>query len=475
MLTIEAIKSAAPLAEDMVNRGFTIIPVENSPLAALVKESIPGVSTNIIGHVPNIDSSCDNVHHYSNLEQPGTGIKPHDMVMDEIVPVIASAVKNHIAHARGIVVPLVEDMVNQVKENLVALTPSSLLGLEVIVFNPPAPFTNTVFENSIGKFANAVYDASYTLPFTLPEVTIEELDKIIKTNSNELDKDVSEWLISKNEDFMMSVWVNFFMGKTTLNLHSFINDNPSGFGRSNINIEKLIAIYLIARNLFDTPPNNTFVSLEKFNEVISTVRDIAGSRLYFENMDYYEEIGKRKILVRSIANNKIIVNGPVYKEWIKNGGENEVLFGNSLIKNPVRDIDSINERKVALITEWNRHSALITSTEAIQKFARIKQILLSVFRKQIVEANDPELNKEAAIKTFEEQLDYIRESGMECIYSLSLKLICRSRFANTDAENILLSINRISKDNPKLDIREVATIAVIEYIATWVTSQLRVV
>lgn len=475
MLTQEAIESSIPLAQDMLSRGFSIMAVENTPLAALVKESIPLHNPNLVEGGYALRDAAFNVEWTANASQPGTDLKPHDLVLDEIVPVVAETVRRNVSNARTVVVPLVEDLVRRAKDAISHLTPSELLGVEVTVFNPPAPLMNSSFETSISKFAETNYDAGYSLPFAVPEMDDADIRKLVSTGSSELDKDIDAWLATLPSAYLHSVWAEFFMLQKTSNLHAYISQARSGFGRSNIDIDKLLAIHLIARNLFDNPPEGCTVSLQGFNDAISYIRNISGARLYFENQDYYDEIGKRRILVRSIAGNKIIVNGEVYRNWIEEGGENEVLFGNSLVSTPARDVETISNRKDLLLKEWNRHCAIVSAAEATRKFVRMKEILSNAFHTQLMDETDPELNREALLRTFNQQLDCIRESDLDCLYSLSLRLICRTRFPQTDAEQILASINRIAKENPKLEIREAAAVAVIEYIAGWIAQQLKVV
>lgn len=475
MLTTKAIESAIPLAQEFLNSGMSIIPVENTPLAVLVQESTPLHDPNITDGEYAFNNGVFNVEFTANQKQPGTDIIPHDMKLDEIVPVVADTVRRAVNHARSTVVPLVEDMVTRVKEVADQLTPSTLLGVEVVVYNPPKPLINSVFENTLAKYSDINYDAGLTMSFSLPELQEDDLRKLINTNSNELEKDIDEWLANCGSGFLYTVWSEFFMLQKASNMHAYISQTKSNYGRSAIDINRLLAIHLIARNLFDNPPEGTSSNLSSFNTLVSALRDNSGTRLYFENQEYYDEIGKRKILIRSIVGPKVIVNGEVYRTWINEGGENEILFGNSLIARPVMDVDSITAKKDELLKEWNRHCALVSTAEANRKFVRMKEILFTAFRSQLIEDQDPELNREALLRTFQEKLQTVSEADLECLYTLSLRLICQTRFPQTDAEEILLGINRVAKENPKLELREAAAIAVIEYIATWIAQQMKVV
>ncbi len=477
MLTSEALDSAVPLAQELAANGLSLVPVENTPLAALVKESIPAYVTDVNSSEAelNFSNAVFNVEFTANAKQPGTDIIPHDVVLDEIVPVIADSVRRSVSHARTVVVPLVEDLVKRVTDLSAQLTPSNLLGVEVIVCNPPKPLINSVFENSIAKFSEENLDASLALTFSLPEMNEDDLRKLINTNVNELEKDIDEWLANCGVGFLANVWHEFFMLQKASSMYGYISEVKSNVGRSTVDIDKLLAIHLISRNLFDNPPEGVSVSLAVFNDIISAIRNNSGTRLYFENQEHYNDIGKRKTLVRSIAGSKVYVNGEVYRQWIEAGGENEVLFGNSLSKNPARDVETISLNKEQSLKEWNRHCAIVNSAEANRKYVRMKEIFYSSFRGQLIDEQDESINVEAILKLFNDKLQTVRNSDFECLYSLSLSLICHARFTNTDAEEILLTINRVSKENPKLDIREAAAVAVIEYIACWIAEQMKVV
>ena len=479
MLTTKSIESAIPLAQEFLNNGMSIIPVENTPLATLVQESMPlhdpHVASSMTDNEYSFNNGVFNVEFTANQKQPGTDIIPHDVKLDEIVPIVADTVRRAVAHARSTVVPLVDDLVNRVKTTVDQMTPSSLLGMEVVIYNPPKPLINAVFENTLTKYSDINYDAGLTLTFSLPEIQEDELRKLINTNSNELEKDIDEWLANCGSGFLYTVWREFFMLQKASNMHAYISQTKSNYGRSSVDIDRLLAIHLIARNLFDNPPEGTSSNLATFNTLVSALRDNSGTRLYFENQEYYDEIGKRKTLVRSIIGPKVIVNGEVYRSWIAEGGENEILFGNTLLTKPVLDVNSITEKKDELLKEWNKHCALISTAEANRKFVRMKEILFSSFRSQLIDDQDEELNREALLRTFQEKIQTIRESDLECLYTLSLRLICQTRFPQTDAEEILLGINRVAKENPKLDVREAAAVAVIEYIATWISQQMKVV
>lgn len=475
MLSNSSIEAVKPLADDLIRRGIRLMPVTGSPLEAMVRESLPGFDGTTTPQENAVDYAACQLYDTANSAHPGTEIRPHDMVVDETVPVLAEAVRNHIAHARTVVNPYIEKLVTEVNEQIKDLSPSSLLGMEVIVYNPAAPFINPVFENSIKGYRDVAYEAGWSMDFMFPDTTTEELTKLLKTNSVELDADIDNWLSGLGENFLLDVWSGFFQAKQTPNLHSFITDTVSTAGVSGLNVDKLLAIHLLARNLYDHPMEGMSVSLVNYNRTITLLKNISGARLLIESEQYYKEKDGDQILIRSLAGSKIVVNGAVYKKWIADGGDNDILFGNALVSFPVFSVAKINERKDALRTEWNRHSALVTMTEAKRRVLRLRGIFLNTFKKLIVEDTEPNLNREQMYKQCEEFLSSQGDEGFTNFFLLARKLVCRIRFPETDAEEILSSIDKVAQANPNMDIREAATIAVICHVANWQAHQMKAV
>ena len=64
-------------------------------------------------------------------------------------------------------------------------------------------------------------------------------------------------------------------------------------------------------------------------------------------------------------------------------------------------------------------------------------------------------------------------SDFDDLSMLALRLICRSRFWNSDAEQILEGIARAKKSHPSIDTREAANISVRQYVARWIATMIR--
>lgn len=478
MLPVNAVQTVVPLAKQLAANGVYLMATPNTPLAALTKESSPVGYSDVTPNISPeqmqdylIGNSIDNILYRSTSEMPGTAIIPHNKVMDDIVPVIAEAVRKQINFARNVVVPVVEELAVKVKERVENFSTSALSEVEVVVFHQPLPLANAIMQNSLEQYKDVNYDPSIRLSTMLPEKDIAEIKELMNTNANDLDKDIAVWLNEQGDAFVSGLWQDFFMGKGSLNIHEYISSTGSFFGRSNININILLGIHLLARRLFDNPPEGTDLDLNRYNELIAQVRDSSGARLYIEFTGYAEEVSKNKVLVRSLTPKQVIVNEDVYREWINMGGDNDILFGLLLTNNAARTMDAVMSIKDALLSSWNRHTAIVSTTEANQRYLKFKDILLSSYREILLHIEDSSVNKEDLYNKFRDQTETVTSEDFNNLYLVCLRLVCRSQFKDSDAEKILLSVNQISLENPKLSVREAAAIASIKYIAEWVATE----
>ncbi|WP_233874328.1 hypothetical protein [Paraburkholderia adhaesiva] len=186
---------------------------------------------------------------------------------------------------------------------------------------------------------------------------------------------------------------------------------------------------------------------------------------------------KSGLLVREIAGSKTVVYEPVYREYLEQGGSNEMLFANALSQPFAMTSADLLAQKEALARRWAAHSALVATAECNQRYNKIIELLELHFRSQFNEATEGEdttaPNRDTVLKLFRECLKHITESDLNDLYAVCLKLVCRARFYTTDAERILTGMELARARNPSLSPREAATASIVDYIAWWVAAQMR--
>lgn len=476
MLTVDSLNVAMPLTTVLDANNVILVPVAGSPLDALVVATRSDTKFNNKSTDGGFEPDLYNIEYIANAKDPVLNVSKHDAVMDNLIEVIGASVKEHIIFAKNVVAPAIEDLVTSVQTTLNGLTPSSLLGMEVIVWNPPKPMLSSSLENAVRKFEELPYDVP-TMNMKLPEITVSEMIELMRSGAGNMDDDISEWAAVKGESFFIKVWNDIFQQKQVsledtrvITFKDYVYHPVEGW-------DFALAIYLLSRKLADKPLPETEMSSDRYDKTIIEFRNQSAARLCIA-FDEMNKNDKADILIRNMTKRTVEVNGSVYRKWIEAGGENEVLFGNLLAFPNYVSIADINEKASELKDKWNHYAALTATVERNRLFARTKEILMSKFQEQMREVPEDEEhtlgNRETVIKAFAEQLTYVREDELTDIWTTCLKLICRSRFSRTEAERILLGIERIKKENPNIDIRECAAISVIEYVSFWMASQMRV-
>lgn len=476
MLTVDSLNVAIPLTSILDSNNLQMVAIPNSPLDLLVSATRSDSSfyKSINGNEVEIDTS--GIVYIANAKDPVLNVSKHDVVMDDLVETISTAVKGHILFAKTVVAPAIEELATATITSLSERTPSSLLGMEVIVWTPPAPLLVPSFEDVVRKFEETPYD-NPALKVKLPNVTFNELLDLMLSGSSNLDSAIKEWVAVKGETFFNGIWENIFqinpseeINSAQKTFHDYVFDPVNG-------TDTALAIFLLSRKLADKVLPETEMNINAYNASMIEFRNQSGAKLSLA-FDELNKIDKIQQLVKSTTKNTTVVNESVYRKWIEAGGENEVLFGNLLELPSAITVPEINDRADKLKASWNRHAALIATVERNRLFARTKEILSYQFQKQMREVPDGEEatigNRETVVKMFNEQLDRVREDELNDIWTVCLKLVCRSRFCRTEAERILLGIERIKKENPTINIREAAAVSVIEYISYWLSTQMQV-
>jgi len=486
MLNQKALSASLPLATILDDHDLVLTPVTGSPLEVLVNATRSDTGFNIATpldrdtpdgvtinqYVPDIV----NIEFIANAKDSVLGICQHDVQMDSIVEGVSQAVKEHLIFAKNVVAPAVEELVVKTTTTLRDINPSTLLGMEVVVWNPPAPLLTSSIEDAVRKFEELPFD-SPVMNLRLPDLTASEVIELMMSGTSGLDKSIAEWAAGKGNGFFIKVWENIFQqkqaGLTDTKLVAFrdwIYGNPE-------KLDMALSIYLLARKLMDSPLPNTEMNLAAFNKTVVEFRNHAAYRLCLA-LNELDTINKGGILVRSVLDNVTTVNGSVYDSWIAAGGENEILFGNSLNKPVIVSLQDFNTKSGELKALWNRHAVLTATVERNRLFTRTKEVLMKHFNEQIravTEGDEATLENRARIlDAFENCLHEMREDELSDLWGACLKLLCASRFVTTDARRILMGIERVKKENPKIEIREAAAISAIEYIAHWVSTQLKV-
>lgn len=479
MLSREALVASMPLTEILDNASLYLVPVQNTPLSELVKATRSDDNFSVArSNGTDFDISVSDIDFIANKKDDVIGVSPHDATADQLIEVATNAVREHMLFAKTVVGPAAADLAERVQLGLREITPSSLTGAEVIVWSPPAPLSHPALSESARRFEDTPADIP-ALVMNMPDMAVSDIVELMLSGNTELDQEIRQWLAAKGEDWLAALWRGVFQQVQSKLNSNGVNSFIDFTGDKVDGIDNTLAIFLIARKLVDDPLDGVQMSLAAYERTAVEFRNQAGYRLCNFVLKDIDRAKANKFLVISSVGTKVTVNGSVYVEWIENGGENDVLFGNALKGGGRISVGDLDANKNELLAAWNRHVGLLGVVENNRRFNRIKELLEKSFVKQLNEVTETDdastANKMSIVECFRELLSHVREDEVSDIYSLCLRLTCRARFPQTDAWSILSGIERIKRDNPAVDIREAAAMAMIEYVTSWVSQQFTVV
>lgn len=474
MLTNEAVTAAFPLAQAVVAKNLSLTAVDPSPMNQLVNHTTGlFVSKDVGGQFAmSFSEGTEQVHSSAS----GMIVKSHDMIVDELVPELAKAVSNHISYAKNVVAPAVEQFVTQVDEVMRTIPRDETMSFSVVSWNPPQPLLHPTFETLLEKFQSVAINPAYRLPFVMGAVEPETLAARVKTGNSDLDISISVWLAGKGEKFLDTVYYSVFGNEYTDRIQNFIGQRASFSGSVTSKLDELLAIFLLSNGFIDNPPDGTPLTLSNYNMEMRTLNELAGAMLFNELKIIEANATTKPIVVRFIDRTarEIVVNKDVYDQFLEQGGDADAVLGSLLAKMPVFTLEEFLSKKGELSGLWNKHVAMASVSDNKYKFAKTKAAMHSVFGRMIAaDQLDLEIPRALIFEKFSDELDRINERELVDPYGVALRLLGRSRYYRTDAEKLLSRIDALSKENPKLDPREVSTIAEIEYISDWCFDQMR--
>lgn len=465
-LTPEVVQFALPLAEKFAGAGLTLVPFEGSALAELVTAACAELTA--LDPTGSLVESLVTAANIAEVAEQDSN--QHLNILNHYTELVAKAVQQHFLVARTIVSPVVRDYHDRVQVVLKQITPSSLLGVEIEKFRFPAFLNNPSLESEFRRYEDVPFDAP-SLNYRLPNLPVEELVETLKIGAGGIDGEIEKWAAEVGHDKLRALWDEVFTQRSEGEPRSFrtlVEDIDNG-------VDNAMAMFLWSRKLLNNPPEETDMSLDSFNEAMERVRDQAGAKLS-RVQDELAKALKSKILVRNQVGRKTVVYPDVYEQFLEGEGSNELLYGNALLDRREIMQDAILARAEELGNTWNSHVAMIQRTEANNRYARTIEALDIEFRRMLAAEEGEDITRERFIVAdlFNEQLAALRPDSVDDLEDVCLKLMCRSRFYKTRAEEILCAINCNMEDNPGLQVREAAALSLIEYVADWVAKLIKV-
>lgn len=360
--------------------------------------------------------------------------------------------------------PLEKDVLEKVEEHLENLT-NKARRHNIEVVNSPEILKNEILMSMIDKYSTASRrEVNYDKDAIVGPLDHAGIKELLTTGMDRLDSDVQAALDNQTGVFLADTYDHFIRG-----IHRFEETLP---------IHHVIVL-LIARALPDNVPDETRMSLSELRAFAAILANNAGFELH-RIIQRGAQAVQRQRLVEHMPKDTdfetpIRVNGEVYKKWLSEGGVPEILMGAALS----------GERAYGYVQLLENRDHYMRIFQSAQRMVNLRltanktKELVSAVRASLTEMiNEGDSTFKDDAPTLHRRLNDVLASipvdASTCSVKYVRQVISKVLYPHTDSERILNLIDSYVEKEETSDVREAATLAVVDLVVEHVASQFAV-
>lgn len=477
MITQKSLDAATPLARELASRGVVLRPLSNTPLEALTREAlsvsnaVAAVAIESLDLEAADDDSVVSQDPATRIREASTtpdvtGVVQHDEILQTHLSMAVKGCKFALENTQSVVVPMIDRVHAAVRDSAEATILSSQKGFNIIPFNWNVIWENPTLLEAVSQYSVPVGERD------VPALKIprpENLGDSLSTGSSLFDAAIQAFADDMGHQRIGEIWETFF-GPTCDGRFTYL----SGHDRSLAN-SALIA-HLFARNYFYEKPTGIAMEDGDWKSVLSWIVAYTGNLVYRAIKRRESDLALKLLVLKyDRGSDEITVNGPVYNEWLEQGGTPEALMGGIIqgktvvFSTPSEDLD-VNQKV------WSRHMAVLRNQASADMQTLVVHGLAKALRAEVEGAEEGllPLSKEEYFKRIGEELARISVVDITDVYKLCRRTVCNALFSHTDASLVLQYIDDAATRNEGMELREAAFIGFMNYVADWLATQVHV-
>ncbi|BAW19013.1 hypothetical protein [Ralstonia phage RP12] len=469
MLTLQAAESTYITTKALDEKNIALVAKPGSLLATLVAATYinfdPAQQGGEYHH--DLGAMCALTDQASNA----TGYSEHTARMEETSDFLAEKLQKHLFYARTVVAPFVDAYAGRLTQAMELIGGNPDNGVEVVMHTQPGPLSEPSLISSIQLNRDAVFTREELLS-GMPELDDNQIRTFMMTGAASVDAAIAEHFAKKEEGWLAARWKEIFCRRFTdpvpsSGLDAFIS------GRENV--DTALMVFLVTRRIWNAPLDGANMSSAAYEDAMVRYRTQSGLRLCHE-LERLDRDSQSGILVIGTETSpggavKLIVNAAVYRDFLTQGGTNEVLLGNLLQPQKEVRLDRLLANKDLLESTWSRHYAYNRAFYDQKRLLKMREALVCEWE-YLARDYTPEdfpVQKRASSRAMILKLSHaLQPKDFDDLSSLALRLACEARFYETDAYEILSGMQRARENNPGLNATEAANISVTEYVCRWI-------
>ena len=489
MIHDSTLEAVYPLAEKLATRGIRVTPMANTPLATLVQAGHMPMPTR--GVDENMLPMTERILRGSQSRN-AQGAVEHDLAMEEVTEVVSATVRRNLDLARNVINPIVKEVAEEASQHVTEADEAFKARVAVVpvfypsIWNSPT-LTDLVERYNETALENLAFDVAIPLP---GDGSKAELLELAKTGGGSFDREIESLFDALDESKVVDIYETVFRQKASMmsprNINEFIR--VTSIDVDSDMATRALLTHLWARKLVTNIPDGVDAPLSVYNSYLISLQAQTGRLIHGIMQRRDTGLRQRQLITRWPAGASMLgqpggltspvnirVNGEVYNQWLKEGGEPEVILG-SFVSDQERTYTGLMDNKDRYLREWQRKERVLGTATRLNRFNHAVDGLRSAVKRQIKELDEEQLlvARSALNARLETILKDLSGKFYEDMYTAARKVVCQTLFPHTMGLKILTAIDNCHSDFPNIEIREAALLATIEIVAEWVGKLCRV-
>lgn len=454
MLDPNALKSVVTLNQQLSEKGVGLTALTNTPLAALVSY-LPSA-----GIDPEKATYESLMEAYVNLSRD----EEHHELCESTINNAVAGVRKTLDYTRNTVMPHVRRVL-QAHTDVMASYSVGKSPIEFKLVYLPEVYSNHIARDLMGRWEDLPAGNSPGA-VNLGRYTKDEILELAKvSNADAFNEDLSELLsVKQGEGFKQIIEV--MAGERNVSQLDPLYSLPCSLVLTNAEqpkegINSTLAGYNAARG-------------SAANVAAKAALALVGGLIQAQRtMNIYQSLARR-------AGEVVLINGEVFRDLAEKGLTLEVLMGNELLDRPFRGMDLVVPENLAKMMAAYESDRLTRQQAAkIDQATNSRKTIMDVLRDDLeqiaakgdflIEGDDKDRSWQR-LRTVVDKILASEWKNVEPIYIIATAL-CVTWYAHTDAARFIDIMLDVEKKNPGLKPSEFDFLATLQYIASWVASQ----
>lgn len=467
MLTSTSVNAVYPLAQKLAEQGLALRPLDQTPLAELIKASLTHAA--VVEQAAKGSGITEVASFAGNLVEgsqfaSADGTVLHDELMVTVTKIVSDSVVANLHLARNVVNPMIKQVMEDTQAHMDRCQQSSISPLQIVPFYFKPIWDSPILRELVDRYAELPLSpvAVKGLPIQAPD----NIASFLATGAGRFDEDVAAFADAVGEDRLRTVWNSLFSVQAAHSLSDVLVPNYENF-------DAAVIAFLFARRLQQNIPEGLNMSGGEWGDYISSILSQCG-RAVCRAFDKRALDARTKTMFIAFPRfdtvGNVFVVGEVYDQFLAAGGSPEVIFG-SIHSDRQTQFNALLEGAEGYRRTWKNAFSLLQSQASFGRFNAMVEGLREAMMKQLRELPEEyrQVTGEAYRELLRDRLTHAKAADLENLWLICRKAVCRVIFPHTDAEKILVAIDTSKATHPVLDIREAALLAVVDYVCTWLS------